>query len=528
MKQKLAERLAPLRPWAPWIACWLVLGAWFVHPLWAVRVVPLNDLPNHLARITALHYLGDPRWNLRPFYERSIQLVPYLGHFYLVHLLAYIVRSVPVANLIFCSAYILGAPLCGLAFARATGRSPWLALLLLPLSVGYYFQWGFISFCAGVMLMLPAMAALYRCLDAPTPRHAIALGIWTAVLYLFHIVPWGALGLYAGALLLIDCTSRRWRGALLAALAMLPSVLLFLIGMHQARSIGYIGEAGFKAEIDSPTKMLSRIPAMLNWFQQTERDEWISIVILLLVILLIVTDRGPAADEPPRTRVRLPLAFALFVALAFVTPFWVKQPFNWWMINLRFLFPAACVALFLPRGPLRGARAGLLGAAVAVMLPLPAMMTQHYRDFSRRAWPLIQLIRMTPLGSNTLVLHAVGRSFEDPALAPQISYWREVYNYPLVYRGGFSPYLYDDGFPVKRIGSLPAPKVSRAAELHYTVSEAHFNPMTMMQGWDYFIIPEEERDLMPADGAVLVRDAGQWSLYKNLQRAEPPPPKTEP
>src|SRR5262249_21415735 len=193
--RKLADRLAPLKPWAPFIACWLVLGAWFVHPLWAVRVLPLNDLPNHLARITALHYLHDPRWNLSHFYERSIQLVPYLGHFYLVHLLAYVVRSVPVANLVFCSAYILGAPLSGVALWRTSGRRPWLASSLLPLSVAYYFQWGFISFCAGVLLMLQAMAALYRCLAAPTPRRAVALGFWTAVLSLFRVVPWGAFGI---------------------------------------------------------------------------------------------------------------------------------------------------------------------------------------------------------------------------------------------------------------------------------------------------------------------------------------------
>jgi hypothetical protein len=45
----------------------------------------------------------------------------------------------------------------------------------------------------------------------------------------------------------------------------------------------------------------------------------------------------------------------------------------------------------------------------------------------------------------------------------------------------------------------------------------------MMPGWDYFIVPEEARDIMPADGAVRVRDAGSWSLYRNVTRtmAEP-------
>ena len=64
-----------------------------------------------------------------------------------------------------------------------------------------YFQWGFIAFCCGVMMMLPALAALYRLLDAPTGRGAIAVGLWTAALYLFQIVPWAAFGAYAILLL---------------------------------------------------------------------------------------------------------------------------------------------------------------------------------------------------------------------------------------------------------------------------------------------------------------------------------------
>jgi len=513
-----------------WLAVWLPLAVWYAYPLWAARVVPLHDLPNHLARITALHYLHDPRWNLSPFYERSLQLVPYFAHYYVVHLLTYITRSVSVANLLFMSAYILLTPLAGFSFARATGRSPWLALLLLPLSVSIYFQWGFIAFCCGVMLMLPAMAALYRVLDAPTLRGAIVVALWTAALYLFQIVPWAAFGAYAILLLAIELACRRWRGPLYAATAMAPSLVMLAIGLEQARAFGYFGqgtpgENRYQALNDAPGKLLSRALNMINWFQSENADEWVAIGLMLILLLLVISDGGSrthaeTGEDPWRRRVRIPVAFVAFLGMAFATPFWVKHPFNWWMINQRFLLPAACVACFFPRGPIRGARLALVGAAVATMIILPRDMARQYRDFSKRAWPLIELIRMTPMGSNTLVLHEPGRSFEDPALAPQVTYWRELYNYPLVYRGGFDPYLYDDGFPIRRIASLPAPKVPRAAESLFTPEEARFNPATMMRGWDYFIVPEEARDVMPPDGAVRVRDAGSWTLYRNLSRTE--------
>ena len=394
----------------------------------------------------------------------------------------------------------------------------------MPLAVSFYFQWGFIAFCCGVMLMLPAMAALYRLLDAPSARGAVGVGLWTAALYLFQIVPWAAFGAYAILVLAVELACRRWRGPLYAAAAMAPSLAMLAIGMRQARAIGYIGHGRYEAVSDSPVKLMSRAANMIDLFQsEKHRRVGRASASWLILVLLIVSDGGAptargAAEDPWRRRVRIPLAFVAFAAMALATPFWVKHPFNWWMINQRFLLPTACVAVFFPRGPIRGARLGLIAAAVVIMALLPRELARQYRDFSRRAWPLIELIRITPLGSNTLVLHEPGRSFEDPALAPRMTVWRELYNYPLVYRGGFDPYLYDDGFPIRRIAALPAPKVPRAAETMFSPEEARFNATTMMPGWDFFIVPEEARDIMPVDGAVLVRDAGSWSLYRNVTR----------
>jgi hypothetical protein len=508
-----------LRPHAVWLVIWLPLALWFAHPLWSARLLPLHDLPNHLARITALHHLGDPRWNLAPYYRRSLQLVPYLGHFYLVHLLAYVVGSVVAGNLVFMVAYVLVTPLCGLSFARATGRSPYLAFLLLPLAVSSYFQWGFISFCAGVMLLLPALAALYRLLDAPSGRRAVVVGLWCAALYLFHIVPWASFGLYAILLIALELTARRVRGPILAAIAMAPSLLMLVIGMRQARSFGYFGGHRYEAVTETPGKLLTRAVGMLNWWQGESLDEWVLIGLMLALLLLIVSDHGEDPGEPWRQRLRVPLAFCLLIGLALATPFWVKQPFNWWMVNQRFLLPAACVALFFPRGPIRGARLGLLATAIAATLWLPATMTRHYRGFSKRAAPLIDLIAATPLGSNTLLLTLPGHSYEDVELAPQMTIWRELYNYPLVYRGGYDPYLYDDGFPIKRIAELPAPKVSRAADIIHSPDETQFHAETMLRAWDYLIVSEEDHDAMPPDGVAEVKRAGRWTLYRSLLRA---------
>jgi hypothetical protein len=522
LERMISSGTALLRRAWPWLVVALPLAIWYARPLWVTRYLPLHDLPNHLARITAYHHLHDARWNLSSFYAPSLQLVPYLGHYLAVDLLAYVCGGVVRADTVFLTLYVLAAPLCGVAFARATGRSPWLALLMLPLSVSMFFQWGFIAFCVGSMLLLPALAALYRVLDEPTAPRALALGLWTAALYLFHVIPWGALGICALVLFAFELSARRTRGPLLASLAMAPSLAMLAIGVREARRFGYLGGHKYQAQVDAPAKLLERAVQMIDLWQSSHVDEWVVVGIALIVVLLAVTG-APAAEEPLRRRVRVPAAFTTLVALAALTPFWVKQPFNWWMVNLRFLLPAAEVAVFLPRGRLRGGRAALLGGAIALSALLPGPMARNYADFGKRLQPLIDLIRVTPFGATTLVLHRPPpRTFDDPVLAPRVTYWREVYNYPLVLRGGYDPYLYDDGFPVKRIRALPAPKVERAAEHITSPSETKFDAATMMRGWDYFIVPEQASGEMPADGAVFVRQAGDWLLYRNIIRDPTP------
>ena len=516
-----------LREWGPWTAAWLALAGWWMAPLWSAKILPLHDLPNHLAHITAYHYLPDARWNLQQFYERAMGPMPYVAHYFTVHLLAFLTRSVVRANLVFMTLYVLVTPLCGLALARVTGRSRWLALLLLPLGLGLFFHWGFIAFCFASMLTLPAVALLYQTLDEPTPRRAAALFAITCLLYLMHVLPWGAFGIYAILILIIEAASKRWRPALIAAGSLVPSALLFLWALHRAGSSGFMhSQEPYFAQNDSIPRLIQRAGTLLDLWQKSSVDEWVLTGAIVAVLALIFSDAGPGQGEPLRRRIRLPLAIVVFIALACATPFWIKRPFNWWMVNERFLMLLAAFGLFLPRGPIRGARAVLLAGAIAATAIIPKYLIKNWRDFSARAWPIVDLIQSTPLGSTTLLLHTpartgINRDFTDPVLAPEMTIWRELYNYPLVYRGGFDPYLYDNGFPVRRIKLLSAPKVESALVHVYQAEETHFSPETMLTGWDYFIVRDDYMDAMPPDGVVLVRSEGRYSLFRNLLKDQP-------
>ncbi len=523
------------RQWTVWLAAWLPLSLWFARPLWVTRTPPLCDLPNHLARITALHHLNDQWWQLSDWYERSLGLVPYLAHYYVVHLMSYVTRDVTTANQIYMVAYVMTAPLCGLAFARATGRSPWLAFLTLPVATGIFLQWGFISFCAGVMVMLPCCALLFRLLDQPSRRRAIGLGAATAGLYFCHVLPWGTFGVYAALILIIELAARRpWKTVLTAAGAVSFSLLLFVFGMLRARSSGYLQpNQPYKAISDTPDMILKRALEQFNFWGDRSVDEWVQIGLLVAVMVLVLSERS-ASDEPWHKRVRVPLAFMLSLALLFALPFWLLAPFNWWMINTRFIMLVALFGCFLPRGELKAVRAGVLAASIALACLMPRYAALVYKEFAGRVEPIMRLIQATPLGSNTLLVHTPRQPgqvspFDDPHLQPRMDLWRELYNYPLVLRGGFDPYLYDDGFPVKRKKALAAPVYETAALQSKSVDESVFVARRMLHGWDFIIVAEDNRDVIPVDGVALVMEQGPWGLYRNLNKDRPPeidPPGT--
>lgn len=503
-----------------WWIVWILLTACFVAPLWCASVLPLCDLPNHLARITALHYLDHPGWNLGAFYVRSLSPVPYFGHIYVVHLMTYLFGSVPRANLVYMSVYVAAVPLSGRSYARAAGRDPWLAFLLLPLAVGVFFQWGFIAFCAGAVLLLPACAVLSRQLETPSRAGWMWLGVLGCALYFFHILDWMAFGLYAAVLLAIECMRGSWRRPLRAAAVMLPSLALFGLGLRSAQSFGYIRSGdSLHASLDPPGRLLERVVELLDIWPARRVDEWVEMALGLAVLLLLITDTGPQAGAS-RRRVTHPwLGVVVFAVAAALTPFWIVKPLNWWMINVRFLMLAAMMAVFLPRGPIRGARSLVLAAALAVICLFPLGMARAYRGFSRRAEPLVQLINSTPLGSSTLLLHGPPpHQFGDPEVATTMAVWREVYNYPIVYRGGYDPYMYDDGFPIRRRAALGAPKVASVAVRQPTADEQRFRPDQMMAGWDYFIVWLDNPEPLPPDGVLGLKEAGRWKLYRNLNK----------
>ena len=177
-------------------------------PLWVGRFLPLLDLPQHLAIATVLLHHDDPAWQLAAYFEpQPGELTPYWAHYLALEWLGR-VMPVDVAARVFLSLYVVALPFAAMALARALGRPPAVALLVIPLALNANLYYGFIAYCWSVVLMLWALALLARQLDAPRAARGAGLALLAGALFFTHVQSFAFL-LLAAARRLAVCIGRR-------------------------------------------------------------------------------------------------------------------------------------------------------------------------------------------------------------------------------------------------------------------------------------------------------------------------------
>ena len=138
----------------------LLLAA-LLAPCAVLAYLPMTDLPQHLATVSILLHLDDPRFGFAKFYEpawdRTLYALPYL-------LTMAIARLAPleVSMRIVVVLALVSLPVGIWALLRSLGKPEWLALLALPLVYNRAFFWGFVNFQLALGLALLALAILVR------------------------------------------------------------------------------------------------------------------------------------------------------------------------------------------------------------------------------------------------------------------------------------------------------------------------------------------------------------------------------
>ena len=386
-----------------------------VVPLWCARQLPMVDLPQHLHLISVLHRLDDPSTLYPQVFAARAELTPYLGYYYLVSLLSWVV-PLELANRLFLCAMVLGLPLATAFLLRSLGRPRWPAVLTVPFAYGDSFGWGFVNSNASFVLALLCAGLFVRALtDASLRRRwALAHAVVLVGVVLMHVQGFLFLALALPFLVLTtrlpeDGAGRTLRPRLPAVLSTLPAVLLF--GMWGAGRL----LAPTEVEAGAPWKAwgpllsernLSFKPLRQNLDEFLEvlanltrdgSDRWglraVGAVAVVALVLWVAGQRG-ATREGPVERWRMPGLAVLAGLLFLVLPFDIRGAVYY--LNTRYAHLAAPLAI--ASLPVIGGRfrPALLGAGLVSALVLAVPLGSAFHAFDLEAAPLIRFAEETP------------------------------------------------------------------------------------------------------------------------------------
>jgi hypothetical protein len=381
-----------------------------VVPLWSSQALPLVDLPQHLHLISVLHRLDDASTLYPSLFARRPELTPYLGYYYAVSALDWIL-PIEAANRLFLSAYVVGLPLSLAFLLRALGRPAWPALLALPFAYGDSFAWGFINYCASLPLALLTCGLFVRAIAEPARRRACAIGLGFSLVavLLFHVQAFAWLALALPLLLLTTPApeGRGLRARVPALLGLLPGVLTFLtwaaLRLSHPQEIApgepwkawgpMLSDANlaykpFAQNLEELVQLRElRFPLLAGITHDGSDQHAVRLVFLIAAAaaLLALFKRGEQREGPVARRRVLGL-FLIALALFFALPFDIRGYMYYLNTRYAHLAAALLVCAVPPLERVWARRANWAAAAAALVLMIP--LRGAFAAFDREARPL--------------------------------------------------------------------------------------------------------------------------------------------
>jgi hypothetical protein len=497
---------------------WLGLTVLTLVPVWSQRLLPMLDTPNHLALIRGWHSFHDPEYKIAEYYTLRLRAVPYIFFYSAVHYLMYFFQ-IETANKLFLSAYLILFPLSVLALAVALNRSRWVALGSFPICFNPSWIYGYSSLLIGNCFGFFSLAALIAYLRRGRQTYLLLILIFCTLTYFSHILPWFVFGL--GAICLLVLHRRDWRLGIRAAGAMLPSVLFALTAIIEESSDHAYMKEDVKLKVswrDVPT-LAWELPRRILGIFPGKLDMVVLFVLVTTVIGLCIWKGTREQGENDTERKELPLLLWMLGLLYLSLPYQIYGPLIFFQMAQRIPAMAMCLFLLLPGGRLIGREKLAMIPAILAAAVLPLKLAANYRDFSRRNMPFMRLIAEVPLGSNVMVVVRgmmnvktdVAEKSGDPVTSGPV-YWHFP-SWPMALRGGYSPYLFDQGIPIRPIKTLKSPGWNAADT--FDIRQA--------PEFDYYLIRNvpERFDREPA--LSLVDRNKDWTLYRRLYRVTDEP-----
>jgi hypothetical protein len=415
-----------------WLAIYAALMTLLLAPFTLVTHPPLQDYPNHLARIFIQLHQDDPV--LGAFYRFDWRLVPNLGMELALPLLTSW-WSLATAGKLLVAGCLIAMTSAALALHwqlyRRLSVAPLLSLLFvytLPM------QKGFVSFLMASALALWAFV-VWRALGRshPAVRFA-ATAIMAIALWPVHLYGTGLFAVLVGS----TAASEAWRagGRIRGAVAALAREGLPFV---PAAILLFLGPSG-GAETN-PANMTFRAPQLKPVLLHRLFDHYsltfdVVLAIGLLWLILTTVRRGGSICHP---EMKAPVYALLAVYVALPAGF-----VNTANADIRVLMPLAMVAAGAMRDPFRGRRAQLRAAAAIILLVCAktAIVGAVWRDSERVYRDFREIVADVPPGARLAAL-VIGGSRDDAIFPTSVLHLAGL---AVVERKAFVPTLFADPF----------------------------------------------------------------------------------
>ncbi len=211
--------------------------------LFSARLLPLVDIPNHLAMATILRDYGEATNLFSSFY--ALDLFPKPNVFFLVFCGSPLVPSVELGAKCLFALYMVCVPLSVLLCIRSIGGSTWFAIPACLLLYNFNLTWGFVGYTLSVPFVIVAAWLAGDGLGAGRRAKEVLLAAVLVLLFFMHALSMLlALGMVALSAAWIHRAD--WRRAVRACWVLVPAVaLLVMWQLNEARQEGGVSKLAF-------------------------------------------------------------------------------------------------------------------------------------------------------------------------------------------------------------------------------------------------------------------------------------------
>jgi hypothetical protein len=271
----------------------VLAGLLLAAPCVAFAYPPMGDLPAHEAIVGLLRHAGDAAFAPPGLYVHN------WGHsnqlFYVLAWALSYPSGLDLACKLVAGLTMVALPLAAARFARHIGASPWAALLVAPVAMGWLFYRGLLNNLMGLAALLAMLPLLDRLANKPSPRRAGAALLGLLLLYETHEL---MLIVYCGAALLFAA------GHPLRARETALRLTPFLVGVGLS-VLDHFWSAGLAPAavlavpltmVSVPRKLLS-IPSLL-FGRQDAALQYCFAGLVALALVLLAAERLPARTAP--------------------------------------------------------------------------------------------------------------------------------------------------------------------------------------------------------------------------------------